>query len=137
VSEHRTAMIAALKRTVVPALRARGFKGSFPHFRRPGSGRIDLLTFQFDKWGGGFVVEIAKCSREGHNTHLGTLVPPTKVTAQDVNRRLRLGAAQEGDDHWFRFDGLDPISNSARYDAVAAEVLPHLDSQGETWWRDA
>lgn len=43
-------MIAALKAVFVPVLRERGFKGSFPHFRRIRPDRIDLLTVQFDKW---------------------------------------------------------------------------------------
>lgn len=55
----------ALKAVVVPALRLRGFMGTFPHFRRIGECGIDLLTFQFDKWGGGFVVEIAYCAGHG------------------------------------------------------------------------
>jgi hypothetical protein len=52
-------MEAELKSAVVPKLRSHGFKGSYPHFRRFADERIDLLTFQHDKWGGGFVIEIA------------------------------------------------------------------------------
>ena len=137
MSDHRSAMIAALKRTLIPALRSRGFKGSFPHFRRAGQGHIDLLSFQFDKWGGGFVAELAKCSPEGHETHWGVKISAAKVTARDIHRRLRLGARGEGEDHWFRFDELDPHRDSARFDAVAGDVLVHLDRQGESWWRDA
>ncbi|MEX2174453.1 MAG: DUF4304 domain-containing protein [Pirellulaceae bacterium] len=37
-----------------------GFRGSFPHFRRVGGRRIDLLTFQFSMFGGQFVVEVGK-----------------------------------------------------------------------------
>jgi hypothetical protein len=37
-------MIAALKSEFVFALRERGFKGSFPHFRRVKPDKIDLLT---------------------------------------------------------------------------------------------
>ena len=59
----RKEMIVALNSIVVPVLRHRGFTGSFPHFRRLGTKQIDLITFQFDKWGGGFVVELSKCGR--------------------------------------------------------------------------
>jgi uncharacterized protein DUF4304 len=62
-------MIAALKAEFVPALKARGFKDSFPHFRRIEPDKIDLHTVQFDKWGGGFVIEIAKCGPEGKEHH--------------------------------------------------------------------
>jgi hypothetical protein len=98
-------MIAALRRHVVPALRERGFKGSFPHFRRPKEHAIDLLTFQFDKYGGGFVVELATGSTHGIETSWGEHIPPNKVKAWDASRRLRLGARDEQSDGiWFRYD---------------------------------
>jgi len=78
-------MIAALKAEFVPALKERGFKGSFPHFRRIKPDKIDLLTVQFDKWGGGFVIEIAKCGPEGITTSWGLHIPPNKVRAWDAN----------------------------------------------------
>jgi len=49
MSDERDRMIETLKEYVVPVLRERGFKGSFPHFRRPTATAIHLLTFQFDK----------------------------------------------------------------------------------------
>ncbi|MGY8643866.1 MAG: DUF4304 domain-containing protein [Verrucomicrobiales bacterium] len=41
----------ALKSIVVPDLRTRGFKGSYPNFFRERDGHIDLLGFQFNKYG--------------------------------------------------------------------------------------
>ncbi|MGA8154228.1 MAG: DUF4304 domain-containing protein [Terriglobales bacterium] len=58
-------MISSLQKLFVPALRERDSKGSLPHFRRPMVDRIDLLTIQFDKWGGGFVIEISNCAPDG------------------------------------------------------------------------
>jgi hypothetical protein len=52
-------MIKKLNDIVVPVLRQSNFKGSFPHFRRVTAERTNLLTFQFDRSGGGFVIEIA------------------------------------------------------------------------------
>jgi Domain of unknown function (DUF4304) len=52
----RQLMEQALKAYVVPVLREHGFAGSLPHFRRLRSDCVDLLTFQFDKNGGGFVI---------------------------------------------------------------------------------
>ncbi|MED3735208.1 DUF4304 domain-containing protein [Geobacillus stearothermophilus] len=48
-------MVGALKKIVVPELRNRGFKGAFPHFRKQEGQLGYLLSFQFDKWGGGFI----------------------------------------------------------------------------------
>jgi hypothetical protein len=58
MSSGRDEMIKALKSILVPLLREKGFKGSFPHFRRLLETRIDLISFFFDKYGGGFIVEI-------------------------------------------------------------------------------
>ena len=53
----RDQMIAALREIVVPVLRDMGLRGSFPHFRRFRDTRIDLLTFQFNRYGGSLVGE--------------------------------------------------------------------------------
>lgn len=135
MSDERRRMVAALRKRVVPALKARGFKGSFPHLRRVAESKIDLLTFQFDKWGGGFIVEIAACPPEGVTMYGGEHVAPGKVNAWHMSRRLRLGAPDEkSDGRWFRFrKGWD----DAAYEALACEVLPYLDSQAEPWWRES
>lgn len=121
------AMRVSLKNLLVPVLRERGFKGSLPHFRRAKNDQIDLLTVQFDRHGGGFVVEVAKCSPDGFTTHWGRHIPPNKVTAWDLNKRHRLGAPVGGD-HWFRFDDGTPT------DKVARSVVAHLE-EAELWWR--
>jgi hypothetical protein len=137
MSADREKMITTLKQHVVPVLKARGFKGSFPHFRRITDTGIHLLTFQFDKWGGGFVVEVASCPSEGVTMNWGEQIPPAKVTAQHVSRRLRLGASGEQTDHWFRYDRGGLLSFSDPYERAAREVLPYLDSQAESYWSDS
>jgi hypothetical protein len=64
-------MDKALKGRVIPTLRQAGFTGSFPHFRRIQGERTDLITFQFDKWGGGFVIEIGCHQGSSFKTYLG------------------------------------------------------------------
>ncbi|MCI0146687.1 DUF4304 domain-containing protein [Paraburkholderia sediminicola] len=125
----REEMNSALKAHLVPALRQLGFKGSLPHFRRQRENRVDLLTIQFDRQGGGFVVEISWCGVEGITTHWGKLIPALKVTAHDIppRQRHRLGTSEQSPDHWFRFDqGLSPT-------LVAHSVSAYLDA-GERWW---
>jgi hypothetical protein len=82
-------------------------------------------------------VEIATCPPDGYTTLWGAHASPDRVTAHDVPRRLRLGAPNEETNHWFRYDGSSLPSGEARFEAVAAEVLPWLDKQAEPWWRDA
>src|SRR5687767_1809037 len=136
MSADREKMIAALKECVVPVLKARGFKGSFPHFRRPTDTAIHLLTFQFDKWGGAFAVEIASCPPEGLTTHWGEHIPPGKVTAHHMNPRLRLrlGSSGEHGDHWFRYDRRNWLSLTDPYQKAVQDLLPLLDNQAEFFW---
>ena len=129
MSSPRQLMDEALKLYVVPALRERGFKGSLPHFRRLRTDRVDLLTIQFDKHGGGFVVEISQCAVEGVTTHWGKHVPASKVTAWDLHpdQRLRLKLRDgSGTDSWFRFD-------RDEYSEVASQVLSRLGDADAYW----
>lgn len=127
----RDEMIISLKKNVVPLLRQKGFKGSFPHFRRASGGYIDLLTFQFDRWGGGFVVEIAVCYEDGVTMHWGEKIPPNKVTAHHINKRYRLGAKDTNSDYWFRYDINVAFGNS--FDIVAKELIDKL-GLAEKWF---
>src|SRR5215471_550489 len=98
----REQMIAALREIVVPVLREMGFSGSFPHFRRFRDTRIDLLTFQFNRYGGSFVVEVAFCLPDGITTAWGKHISPQKAQAHDVHpkHRLRLGSHPPQNDYW-------------------------------------
>jgi len=125
----REEMIAVLNSIVFPALRQRGFTGSFPHLRRLGANQIDLMTFQFDKWGGGFIVEISKCGTEGIITSWGENIHPKKVTAHDLNPRdrFRLGCEGPSTENWYRYD------SGKTKESVAHEVLQQIDN-AERWW---
>jgi hypothetical protein len=136
MSIEREKMIATLKEQIVPVLRSRGFKGSFPHFRRPSNAVIHLLTFQMDKWGSCcFAVEIASCPIEGATLLFGDHIAPTKVNTHHISykHRLRLGTSKG--DHWFRYDRRSSLSSIDPYERAAQEVLPLLDSQAETYWK--
>lgn len=133
-SEHRK-MVIALTEIVVTRLRNMGFNGSFPHFRRHGKEKIDLLTFQFDKYGGGFVLEISKCPPDGTSTHWGEHIPPNKVNAWDMHpsKRVRLQpGAGNSPSSWFRFDRHRQAEEV--YLKTANEVLPYLEI-AEKWWK--
>ena len=52
-------MLSALRRKVIPGLREAGFTGTFPHFRRYNGDSIDLITFQTNKYGGSFLIELS------------------------------------------------------------------------------
>ncbi|HZH60196.1 MAG TPA: DUF4304 domain-containing protein [Metabacillus sp.] len=75
----RDEMIKALKEILIPLLREKGFKGSFPHFRRKLENRIDLISFFFDRYGGGFTVKIGASPSNGFTIKGGSHSPPNKV----------------------------------------------------------
>jgi len=111
MSVSKSDMESELRTSVIPWIRRSGFAGSFPHFRRIGDEFVELLTFQFDRNGGGFVVEIARCPPDGIVTPGGKMIPPSKVKAWDLHpyRRKRVVANEApGTDGWFRFDRQAP-----------------------------
>lgn len=55
----REKIIDEIKEYIIPEIRKREFKGSYPHFKRIKNNQIDLLSFQFDKYGSAFWIEIS------------------------------------------------------------------------------
>lgn len=128
-NQDRRQMEAALKAVVIPVLRSSGFKGSFPHFRRVQEIKAELLTFQFDRNGGGFVIEISACSKDGITTSWGEFIPALKVTAHDLHpdKRLRLQNPPGPDESaWYRYD-------TTAIDAIVSKILSALP-YAEIWW---
>lgn len=135
----RDKMNKKLYEIVVPVLRHLNFKGSFPHFRRQTVDRINLLTFQFDKNGGGFVIEIANCKPEGFTTSWGIEIQPNKVTAHDMNKRKRIQANMNTEnsstEDWFRYDKKHLLGFSDIHKKVCKYVLSKLDI-AENYWKN-
>ena len=139
MSKEHDKMNEALKSVVVPQLRQKGFKGSLPHFRRVGETRTDLLSFQFDRHGGGFVLEISKCPPDGITTAWGKHIPANKVSAWDMHldERLRLKPGPGGSTNdWFRYDKKPLLSPGSVYEKIARSVLPFLE-EAEKWWAES
>src|SRR4026208_51140 len=107
MTEHRERMMSAFKTRFVPALRERGFVGSFPHFRRLLPDRVDYLMVQFYSVGGSFVVEVGRTGPEGFADGPRKELPRDKTTVGHIVDRRRLtprdahGGWRGGD--WFKF----------------------------------
>jgi Domain of unknown function (DUF4304) len=129
MSSGRDEMIKALKSILVPLLREKGFKGSFPHFRRILETRIDLISFFFDKYGGGFIVEIGASPANGFTIKGGPHFPPNKVNTTHHVPCTRLEPTEEHDS--FRYDE-EPIPDDI-YEKLAYEVVSLLP-KAEEWW---
>jgi len=130
MSESQKRMNQALGEIVLPALRRSGFTGSLPHLRRERSGVVDLISFQFDRHGGGFVIEIGQCDPQGFTTPWGKEIPAERMDVSYLPPDLRLRIKAQpgsGTDSWFRYD-----RPGDSYIRTASSVLPFLralDSQ--------
>ena len=133
----RKEMIKYLSEFVIPVLRQKDFKGSFPHFRRITAERINLMTFQFDKYGGGFVIEITNCKPSGFTSAWGTKIEPKKLTAHDLYNRKRIQANMDtpssSTEDWFRYDRKNLFGLGNIYREVCNDVLSKLDIAEDYW----
>jgi Domain of unknown function (DUF4304) len=125
----RNEMIKALILIVIPLLREKGFKGSFPHFRRVLETRIDLISFFFDKYGGGFIVEIGASPVNGFTIKGGPHFPPNKVNTTHHVPCTRLEPTEDHDS--YRYDE-EPLQHDI-YEVLAYEVASLLP-KAEEWW---
>jgi len=106
-------MRVCLKERVLPYLRSKGFKGVLPHLRRIDADGIDLITFQFDKYGRpSFCVEYA-FTAPFTPYELGPKFVVSEKNVKTSNfglkNRLRLNPANAEskvpfDDYWFDFE---------------------------------
>ena len=137
MSEERTEMINALKEIFIPVLREKNFRGSFPHFRRTKNGRTNLLTFQFDRDGGRFVIELANWNEPEFKTSWGKEIPLSKLTAHDLNERQRIYPdsikEDKGKDSWFRYDNISFGDNKDKYQVIARKVVERLPIMEQYW----
>lgn len=129
INNQRRQMNRALKQIVVPYLRSHQFKGSFPHFRRKQETHIDLITFQFNRYGGSFVVECTICPPKGVTMSWGEHIPPNKVTAHDMSERYRLQHEQSSSP-WFDYELFE---TTEQFEMLARSVKCLLPINEPTW----
>ena len=129
MSVHHDLMIKALKTRLLPALRERGFKGRFPHFRRAGTDRIDFVMIQFRREGGSFTINIGQSGPEGISEGAWADVPVEKLTVGHLNpvARYRVSTGFWGG-QWFEFgprsyDDPKPAKTAEFYDRTAEEAV--------------
>lgn len=132
----RKAMVAVLKQVCVPALRAAGFQGAFPHFFRETGGFVALVTFQFASGGGSFCVNLGYSAQGWLNRFLKPTTDPAKLRVSQTQDWVRLGAVTGGD-HWFVY--ASPSDTPYRgaiqpQEDLATRCTELLMTQAEAWW---
>jgi hypothetical protein len=117
-----TRMKRALAKLVLAPLLEAGFTGSHPHLRRTVGVRMELVSFQTDKWGGGFLIELATCPSKNIRDWAGQRVAAARVTAHHMAERVRLPKVVNRR-AWYRYD---TSTDEARFDKIAKQALTHL-----------
>ncbi len=89
---------------VASALLADGFTGTYPHYRKLGRDCIELVTFQTNKYGGSFTVEVSAVFPNRKDTNCAMeKINPDAVNVWDTNLRYRLKGMYDG---WFYYQDL-------------------------------
>ena len=106
--ELRKILNEEIKTIIVPELRKYNFKGSFPHFRRIyENGKVDYLSFQFNKYGGSFIIEIAVAypykGKEG-NFYYWKEVTSEFLQKSDYGYTRERFRIKPDNDDWFKYD---------------------------------
>ena len=129
-----------LQAEVIHPLALKGFVGKYPHFRHEKEDFIELITFQANKYGGAFTIEvsIAFPHRENKNFVLHGSKTISDLTVWDTNERYRLKGMFDG---WFYYSdvymkyivgfGRDYISTDKRGVDISAlkgyKLVQHFD----------
>ena len=98
---NRDVMKKHLLEKVCKPLLAEGFTGKYPHYRRACDKTIELVTFQTNKDGGSFTVEVSAVFPHRKNTNCAEeIIDPATVTVWNTNERYRLSGMFDG---WFYY----------------------------------
>ncbi|WP_136419982.1 DUF4304 domain-containing protein [Herbaspirillum sp. ST 5-3] len=121
-----------LKKHVIPRLEELGFSGKGLYFQRKRE-VLDLLDFQYWKYGGEFLLEFASCELGDLKTSWGEIVPENKITVAHISPLKRARLQQQGPTRGknfggFAFEGF--ADDQERYESLARQVamlLPQVD----------
>ena len=99
---NRDIMQSALKEHTFTLLKEQGFTGKHPNFRRKFDNCIELISFQTNKWGGSFAIEVSAVFPNSSNTNYNLYAGVTEdaIGVEATNERYRLPGMYDG---WFYY----------------------------------
>lgn len=99
---NREIMLSALKERTFPLLKEQGFTGKYPNFRRKCDDCIELVSFQPNKWGGSFTIEVSAVfpGSADSNYTLYEGIAEDNFGVEATNMRYRLPGMYDG---WFYY----------------------------------
>ena len=96
---NRQIMLKALNKKVLPPLLEQGFTGKHPHYRREKDDCIELISFDTNKWGGSFNIEVSAIFPNSEFTNC--LSDTIAEDVWDTSNRYRLDGMPDG---WFYYN---------------------------------
>ena len=95
-------MISALHKHIIPQIYNNGFSGKYPHFRRQCDNCIELISFQTNKYGGSFTIEVSAVfpNTQYPNYNLYGNMTEQTLRVDATNIRYRLPGMFDG---WFYY----------------------------------
>ena len=131
-------MRKALKKGLLPQLASLGFSGKASEFRRNRESVLDLVSIQWGRYGGEFILEFGSSEAGPMKTSWGEIVPEEKITVAhlSVMKRARLAPLTPSPGlqlHGFFFG--DFGEDIAEYDKLAKSVSAML-VQVVSWLED-
>ena len=99
---NRDIMRSALKKHTITVLSQYGFSGKYPHYRRENDYCVDLVSFQTNKYGGSFSVEVSAVFPDSENANYCSYDKKSRETfmIDGTNERYRLPGMFDG---WFYY----------------------------------
>ena len=130
---NRQIMLNTLKKYTLSALLEQGFTGKYPNFRRYLGDCIELITFQTNKWGGSFTVEVSAVFPNAKNPNYELYDGVTEETfgVEATNDRYRLPGMYCG---WFFYRDIyrirTPFFRNIYYDINEKEAVDFIPPKG-------
>lgn len=129
-------MRVALSEVVIPRLSENGFTGTYPHYKRKYHDRIELLSFQTNKYGNSFLVEISTVflseRKRDSNLSCDDSEDPENANVWDTNIRYRVKGMYDG---WFYYTDLyrQKTGSIVTYHAIGeAKANDYIPAKNET-----
>ena len=125
-------MSAALKLEPVPVLKATGFAGTFPRYRRERPIAVQFLAVFYDKAATHFFLEFGVHDRGDKLTSWGEVVPGSKLHLEHArfDQRARLQARCGGGSmaaDWFAFGSFSEDAQFRDLARSVAKLLPQIE----------
>ena len=132
---NREVMLSALKEHTFPLLEEQGFTGKYPNFRRKLDNCIELISFQSNKWGGSFTIEVSAVFPGSADPNYTLYEGVTEETfgVEATNRRYRLPGIFNS---WFYYRDVyrkrTLVFGSIYYDVPEKEAATFVPTKGYT-----